>query len=142
MKAVFWLLCILRPQRSQSTWSIPRKALSVPQLLHSGIRGYSEVPQKPLLPTLPLQTAHQIAPSLCRSHPNKQVSQSPHCRVVTTPSAGTASHRFWDGTAAAAPRGAVPHEEHIQNSPLFLLICSSLQGIFVFIQYHLISWHT
>lgn len=131
VKAAFRLLCILIPQRSQSPWSTLRKALSVPQLLHSGRRDkLLRSTSKTTSPNLPTKLLIRLLPAHVGA--TQRGEPKPQSRVVTKAQQGTASHRFWSSTAAAGQRGPVLHVEHTQNSPLFLFICSYPPGDFCF----------
>lgn len=128
MKAALRLLCISMPQRTQSTWSTPRKALCA-----SGIRGTQKYLRNH-------QTAHQTGPSQ-RGQP-KPPLQSCHLGTPGDPSDGTASCSFWDSTAAAASEGLCSMWNTLTTILSSYSSVLTLQGIFVFIQYHLISCHT
>lgn len=137
MKAAFSLLCISTQQRSQSAQSIPRKALSVPQLLHSGIRGYSEVPQKPLLPNLPDKLLSQLLPAHVGPIGTGEPKPPPKHTQGTTPSpVGQQAAGFGTAQLLRDGEGLFSTWNTLRTVPSSIL---TLQDIFVFIQYHLID---
>lgn len=133
VKAAFKLLCIFIPQRSQSTWSILSKVLSVPQLLHSGIRGYSEVPQKPLLPNLPAKLFIRWLPA----HVGPTQTGEPKPPLQTGHQSTPGDHPlWWDSKPQVWTAQLLQHQEGLCSMwntlriVLFLVICSYPPGYF------------
>lgn len=86
------------------------------------------------------QTAQQLAPSPCRSHPNRWAKAPLQSGHHSNPGDGKprvlGQHSCCRTERACAPCGT---HRTVPSSYSSLL---TLQGIFVFIQYHLISCHT
>lgn len=120
----------------------PQGEHSVPQLLHSGIRGTQKYPKTHFSQTCPSDCSQPM------QVPPKGVSQSPHGRAVTKAQQGITPALVGQQAAGLGQHSCCSTEGLCSTWNTLTTVLSfyssvlTLQGIFVFIQYHLISCHT